>query len=114
VRAGKIRGAKAGRQWRFTREEIDRFLKGQTPVVALATDIKPLLNALAERLVSSRTKIVAIEYPVEYMLPVVAQVQVAPAEGLSSSAALRAALRAAPNVLLIRSSLFLPFYMLQM
>ncbi len=50
VRAGKIRGAKAGRQWRFTREEIDRFLKGQAPVVALAADIKPLLGTLAKRL----------------------------------------------------------------
>jgi type IV pilus assembly protein PilB len=57
VRAGKIRGAKAGRQWRFTREELDRFLKGQAPVVALAADIKPLLYALAERLAQCGTPV---------------------------------------------------------
>lgn len=28
LRSGKLRGMKVGRQWRFYRHEIDRFLKG--------------------------------------------------------------------------------------
>jgi excisionase family DNA binding protein len=48
VRAGRIKGAKVGRQWRFTRQELDRFLKGQDPVVAVTADIKPLLQTLSE------------------------------------------------------------------
>ena len=28
LRAGKIKGMKVGRQWRFYRSEVDRFMKG--------------------------------------------------------------------------------------
>jgi len=50
LRAGKIQGVKAGRQWRFPRKAIDRFLKGQEPITELNADINPLLGALNERL----------------------------------------------------------------
>ena len=50
LRAGKIKGMKVGRQWRFTREDIERFLKGQRPKIELPTDIGPLVKALAARL----------------------------------------------------------------
>jgi general secretion pathway protein E len=49
VRTGKIRGMKVGRQWRFEREEIDRFLKGEEPKVELRTDISPLIESLEEQ-----------------------------------------------------------------
>ena len=29
LRSGKIKGMKVGRQWRFYREDVERFLKGQ-------------------------------------------------------------------------------------
>ena len=50
LRAGRLKGTKAGRQWRFRREDIERFLKGQEPEVDLPTDITPLLEALRSRL----------------------------------------------------------------
>jgi general secretion pathway protein E len=50
LRTGKIQGVKAGRQWRFPRKEIDRFLKGQDPITELNADINPLLGTLNERL----------------------------------------------------------------
>ena len=50
LRTGKVKGMKVGRQWRFTREDIERFLRGQEPRVDLPADIGPLLLALEERL----------------------------------------------------------------
>ena len=50
LRSGKISGMKVGRQWRFTREEIDRFLKGEEPRIELRADITPLLSTLRGRL----------------------------------------------------------------
>ena len=50
LRAGKLKGSKIGRQWRFQREDIDRFLKGQEPQIDLPADITPLLQALHQRL----------------------------------------------------------------
>ncbi len=50
LRTGRIKGMKVGRQWRFRREDIDRFLKGQEPAVELPTDIAPLIRTLADRL----------------------------------------------------------------
>lgn len=50
LRAGRLKGAKVGRQWRFNQEDIDRFLKGQGPQIDLAADITPLLKQLRQRL----------------------------------------------------------------
>jgi type IV pilus assembly protein PilB len=49
LRAGKIKGMKAGRQWRFYRSEVDRFLKGEEPRVELPVSIGPLVEELVER-----------------------------------------------------------------
>ena len=35
LRAGKIKGMKAGRQWRFYRTDVERFIKGQQPRIEL-------------------------------------------------------------------------------
>jgi len=48
VREGKIKGMKVGRQWRFYREDIDRFLKGQEPRIDLPVSIGPLVETLRE------------------------------------------------------------------
>ena len=50
LRSGKIKGMKVGRQWRFYREDIERFLKGEEPRIELTTDITPLTRALRDRL----------------------------------------------------------------
>jgi len=49
LRAGKIKGMKLGRQWRFYREDIERFLKGQGPRVDLPASLKPLIQTLRRR-----------------------------------------------------------------
>ncbi len=49
LREGKIKGMKIGRQWRFYREDIERFLKGQEPRIDLPADIGPLIRNLRER-----------------------------------------------------------------
>ncbi len=50
LRAGMIKGMKVGRQWRFYREDLERFLKGQGPKVDLPADIGPLIVGLKKRL----------------------------------------------------------------
>ena len=50
LRAGKIKGMKVGRQWRFYGEDIERFLRGQGPRIALAADIGPLIRDLRGQL----------------------------------------------------------------
>jgi len=50
LRAGQIKGVKIGRQWRFRRDDIDRFLRGESPRIDLPADIKPLIKTLQERL----------------------------------------------------------------
>ena len=50
LRSGRLKGMKVGRQWRFRREDLDRFLAGKEPDVHLTADIKPLLGALAKRI----------------------------------------------------------------
>jgi general secretion pathway protein E len=50
LRTGKIKAMKVGRQWRFYREDIERFLKGQEPRIELRADPTPLVNTLAKRL----------------------------------------------------------------
>lgn len=49
LRSGKIRGAKAGRQWRFRRDDIQRFLAGDEPRIELRADIGPLTEMLRGR-----------------------------------------------------------------
>ncbi|NQT92300.1 MAG: Flp pilus assembly complex ATPase component TadA, partial [Lentisphaerae bacterium] len=50
LRAGKIKGMKLGRQWRFYREDVERFLKGKAPRVDLPADLSPLIETLRNRL----------------------------------------------------------------
>jgi len=50
LRSGKIKGMKIGRQWRFYREDIDRFMKGEKPVIDLPAAISPFIDALAGEL----------------------------------------------------------------
>jgi excisionase family DNA binding protein len=50
LRAGKIKSMKVGRQWRFHREDVERFMKGEQPRIELTTDITPLLKTLTEAL----------------------------------------------------------------
>ena len=50
LRTGKIRGMKLGRQWRFYREDIERFLKGEEPRIELRADIGPLIATLSARI----------------------------------------------------------------
>ncbi len=50
LREGKIKGMKVGRQWRFERGDIERFLRGEEPRVELRADIGPLTADLAARL----------------------------------------------------------------
>jgi excisionase family DNA binding protein len=50
LRSGRIKGMKVGRQWRFTREDIERFLKGEAPRIDLPADIDPLLEALGGKM----------------------------------------------------------------
>jgi excisionase family DNA binding protein len=49
LRAGRIKGMKVGRQWRFYREDIERFLRGQEPRIDLPADIGPLNDLLQKR-----------------------------------------------------------------
>jgi excisionase family DNA binding protein len=49
LRSGQLSGMKVGRQWRFDRKEIDRFLRGEKPRVELRADMTPLLSALEKR-----------------------------------------------------------------
>lgn len=49
VRAGRIPGHKVGRQWRFQKADIERFLKGEEPRVDLRADIAPLVAVLRAR-----------------------------------------------------------------
>ncbi|MCX5758914.1 MAG: ATPase, T2SS/T4P/T4SS family [Candidatus Hydrogenedentes bacterium] len=46
LRAGKFRGMKTGRQWRFYRDDIVAFLQGEGPRIALAAPLAPLLETL--------------------------------------------------------------------
>ena len=49
LRSGKIKGMKVGRQWRFERQEIKRFLKGEEPRIELRANISPLIKTLSKR-----------------------------------------------------------------
>jgi len=47
LRAGKFRGMKMGRQWRFYRRDIEAFLQGEGPRIELPAPLSPLLKSLA-------------------------------------------------------------------
>lgn len=50
LRSGKIKGMKIGRQWRFYRSEIERFLKGEEPRIELLANIHPFIESLRDRI----------------------------------------------------------------
>lgn len=50
LRAGKIKGMKVGRQWRFNREDVERFLKGEQPRIELTVSPEPLVSSLEDQL----------------------------------------------------------------
>ena len=49
LRQGRIKGMKVGRQWRFYREDVERFLRGQEPRIDLPADLSPLIRTLKEK-----------------------------------------------------------------
>lgn len=56
LRSGRIKGMKVGRQWRFYRQDIERFLKGEPPRIDLPASITPLIEELAGRLRAAGVK----------------------------------------------------------
>lgn len=46
LRTGRVKGLKVGRQWRFRKEDLERYLKGEEPIIELTTDITPLFDQL--------------------------------------------------------------------
>ena len=50
MKNGTISAMKAGRQWRFRREDIERFLAGKPPRFDLPADIKPLIKLLEAKI----------------------------------------------------------------
>ena len=50
LRSGQVKGMKVGRQWRFRREDLDRYLAGESPRVDLPVSPQPLETALRQRL----------------------------------------------------------------
>ena len=59
LREGKVKGMKVGRQWRFNRDDIERFMRGEEPQVNIPSDINPLIKTLKKRLTDSGVKIKA-------------------------------------------------------
>jgi len=49
LRSGKIKGMKAGRQWRFYREDVERFVRGEAPRIELRADLSPFVKRLERR-----------------------------------------------------------------
>jgi len=49
LRAGKIKSMKVGRQWRFYRADIERFLQGEEPRVEVTGDLSGFLAALDQK-----------------------------------------------------------------
>ncbi|HUT36947.1 MAG TPA: ATPase, T2SS/T4P/T4SS family [Planctomycetota bacterium] len=59
VRQGRIVGTKLGRQWRFRRADVERFLAGQEPRIELRADLSPLIENLRRRVEALGAKDVA-------------------------------------------------------
>lgn len=56
VRQGRVRSMKAGRQWRFLREDIERFLQGEKPRISMPVSPAPFIQTLEEELVKTGMK----------------------------------------------------------
>jgi excisionase family DNA binding protein len=50
LRANKIKAYKVGRQWRFLKDDLERFLKGRQPRIDLPVSPAPLVAALEDQL----------------------------------------------------------------
>lgn len=50
LRQGKVKGIKMGRQWRFKKEDLSKFLQGRSDEIDLPMDISPFLNELASQI----------------------------------------------------------------
>ncbi|MBF2054723.1 MAG: Flp pilus assembly complex ATPase component TadA [Candidatus Sericytochromatia bacterium] len=50
LRAGKLKGHKVGRQWRFYPDDLARFLQGEPPRIDLPVGIGPLMAELQQQL----------------------------------------------------------------
>lgn len=50
LRSGKIKGMKVGRQWRFYKDDIERFICGKSPEIEIKGDIESLFDFLAKSL----------------------------------------------------------------
>ena len=50
LRTGRIKAMKVGRQWRFYRHDIERFLQGEQPRIEPVGSFAPLIEHLAEHL----------------------------------------------------------------
>ena len=46
LRAGRLKGVKVGRQWRFARADLERFVQGEPPRLEARGPLEPLLEAL--------------------------------------------------------------------
>jgi len=46
LKTGKIKGTKVGKKWKFQKEDVERFMKGEAPKINIPVDIKPLLSEL--------------------------------------------------------------------
>ena len=66
LRTGRVKGMKVGRQWRFHREDILRFMKGLDAPIELEGDIRPVVESLSAALagVGIKEKIGPSENPV--------------------------------------------------
>ena len=53
LRAGRVKAMKAGRQWRFYRRDLERFLHGEAPRIEVPGDIAGLLVALDAQLLAA-------------------------------------------------------------
>jgi len=63
VRTGKIKGYKVGRQWRFQKQDIEGFLKGQQPRIDLPVSPDPLIRQLHAQLAAIGHKVARPEVP---------------------------------------------------
>lgn len=50
LREGRLKGLKAGRQWRFRKVDLERFLRGEGPPAGETADTERLVATLRERL----------------------------------------------------------------
>ncbi len=61
LRSGQIKGMKVGRQWRFYPQDIERFLKGEQPQIALPASIDPLNQQIQTQLADLKAETADIE-----------------------------------------------------